>query len=101
MKILLSGPGTGKTTRVKTIIKAEYPEALVQVISFTNATINDLTGSFKGFNNVDCATLHSYALKINHLPELHILNELEKKLLETLSDKIEIPFNTLCDLLNC
>lgn len=101
MKILLSGPGTGKTTKVKTIIKNDYPEALVQVISFTNATINDLTESFKGFLNVKCSTLHSYALKINHLPELHILNDLETKLLNSLSQKIEIPFLTLCDLLKC
>lgn len=101
MKILLSGPGTGKTTKVKTIIKSDYPEASVQVISFTNATINDLTDSFKTFSNVKCATLHSYALKINHLPELHILNDLETKLLNALSQKTDIPFLTICDLLKC
>ncbi len=101
MKILLSGPGTGKTTKVKTIIKKDYPEALVQVISFTNATINDLTESFKTFDNVKCSTLHSFALKINHLPELHILNDLETKLLNNLEQKIGIPFLTICDLLKC
>jgi DNA helicase-2/ATP-dependent DNA helicase PcrA len=101
MKILLSGPGTGKTTKVKTIIKNDYPDATVQVISFTNATINDLSESFKAFTNIKCSTLHSYALKINHLPELHILNDLETKILNSLSQKIEIPFLTLCDLLKC
>lgn len=101
MKILLSGPGTGKTTKVKTIIKQDYTEASVQVISFTNATINDLTESFKTFSNVKCSTLHSYALRINHLPELHILNEIETKLINLLSQKTEIPFLTLCDLLKC
>ncbi|MBU1086079.1 MAG: AAA family ATPase [Candidatus Omnitrophica bacterium] len=76
MKMLLAGPGTGKTTRVKSIIRNDYPNAEnVLVLSFTNATINDLKESFKDFDNVSCYTLHSYALKINHLPNLHVLQD--------------------------
>lgn len=101
MKILVAGPGTGKTTRVKEIINNGYESSNVQVLSFTNATVNDLTDSFKDYSNVSCSTLHSYALKINHLPELHILDDSEIKTLKKLSEKLEIDFDTICSLLQC
>ena len=66
MKILLAGPGTGKTTKVKKIISEEYPKAeKINVLSFTNATVNDLTESFNQNPKVACSTLQSFALKLN------------------------------------
>lgn len=102
MKILLAGPGTGKTTKIKSIIDTEYAgTSRIKVISFTNATINDLTESFNGYTNVSCSTLHSFALGLNHLPELHILIPEEEKILEYLSHKIDIPLLTIYELLKC
>ena len=94
MKILLAGPGTGKTTRVKSIIAEDYPRAeKIKVISFTNATVKDLLESFNQNPNVSCSTLHSFALKLNHLPELHIIdNKIENKIILSLSKKLEIDF---------
>jgi superfamily I DNA/RNA helicase len=64
MKILLAGPGTGKTTKIKQIIVDEFPNAeKIKVISFTNATVNDLAESFSQNQSVSCSTLHSFALK--------------------------------------
>lgn len=103
MKILLAGPGTGKTTKVKKIISEDFPEAeKINVISFTNATVNDLTNSFNENPKVSCSTLHSFALKFNHLPELHIIdNKGEFKILSALSNKLEIDFSTLCEFVKC
>lgn len=101
--MLLAGPGTGKTTKVKSIIREDYPDAKnVLVLSFTNATINDLKGSFKDFNNVSCYTLHSYALKINHLPNLHVLQDPDElPIIRKLSEKINISFDDVCVFLRC
>ena len=103
MKILLAGPGTGKTTKIKKLIATDYSEVeKIKVISFTNATVKDLTESFADNPKVSCSTLHSFALKLNHLPELHILdNKDESKILLSLSDKLEIDFQTLCEQLKC
>lgn len=103
MKIILAGPGTGKTTKVKSIIRNDYSDANnILVLSFTNATINDLKSSFSGFENVSCYTLHSYALKINHLPALHVLDDdSETPVIRKYSDKLEINFNELCSFLQC
>jgi DNA helicase-2/ATP-dependent DNA helicase PcrA len=101
MKILLAGPGTGKTTKIKEIINRDFKDKTVQVISFTNATIDDLTASFKSFKNVDCSTLHSYALRLNHLDKAQILHEEEIEILENLSKKTNVKFDTLCRLFDC
>jgi len=102
MKILLAGPGTGKTTKVKEIIENEYAQARnILVLSFTNATINDLKGSFRDFENVNCYTLHGYALKINHLPTLHVLNNFETQIIQTYASKLKNNFDELCVFLKC
>lgn len=103
MNILLAGPGTGKTTKVKSIIREQFADAEnILVLSFTNATVSDLRASFAENRNVKCYTLHSYALKINHLPELHVLDSsTETPILKRYSEKLEIPFRTLTGLLGC
>lgn len=103
MKLLLAGPGTGKTTKVKSIIAQDFPDAKkINVISFTNATVIDLIESFNQNPNIICSTLHSFALKPNHLPELHIIdNKIEFKILLSLSNKLEIYFSTFCEFVKC
>ena len=66
MKILLASPGTGKTTKVKDLVRNDYSGSEILVLSFTNATVNDLKSSLADIKNVSCYTLHSYALRINH-----------------------------------
>lgn len=101
MKILLSGPGTGKTSKIQEMIHQEYDDAEnILVLSFTNATVNDLTESFKDWPNVSCYTLHSYALKINHLIDFHILdNEAELPIIKKIVDKIDIEYSELSRML--
>ena len=103
MKVLLAGPGTGKTCKVKDLIKENYTDSKkILVLSFTNATVNDLKSSFKDWDNVSCYTLHSYALLINHLKDSHVLESMmEVPILEKMSADIEIDFDTLCLLLKC
>ena len=99
----MAGPGTGKTTKVKSIIKEKYADVNnILVLSFTNATVDDLRERFSDNTRVKCFTLHSYALIINHLPTLHVLdNKKEIPILEKYAKKLEIPFNTLTQLLSC
>ncbi len=102
MKILLAGPGTGKTTKIKKLIDKDYKDSKrILVISFTNATVNDLMHSFKDYKNVDCYTLHSYSLKINHLLNYHILAPEESKIIEKYAKKLNQNIDELFDLLKC
>lgn len=102
MKVLLAGPGTGKTTNIRGIIDHEYSEAKsILVLSFTNATVNDLNDSFATYDNVRSRTLHSYALSINPINNFHILHQTEIRFLEKLSNQIEVDFNTICEQLKC
>ena len=99
MKVLLAGPGTGKTCKVKDLIKENYTDSKkILVLSFTNATVNDLKSSFKDWDNVSCYTLHSYALLINHLKDFHVLESMiEVPILEKMSADIEIDFDTVSE----
>jgi DNA helicase II / ATP-dependent DNA helicase PcrA len=103
MKILLAGPGTGKTTKIKSLIKEDYSDAKnILVLSFTNATVNDLTQSFEGFSTVKCYTLHSYALIINHLSDIQILDDNNETLLVSrFSEKHSFEFKDVCYFLQC
>ena len=103
MKILLAGPGTGKTSRVKEIIATDYPAAeRILVLSFTKATVRDLTSSFADHPNVECFTLHGYALKINHLKNRYILDgRREEYVLSDLAAAIDIDFSFFCEQLDC
>ncbi len=105
MKLLLAGPGTGKTTKIKEIINSKSEKDRVLVISFTNATVQDLLADFRkdeiNIEEKDCSTLHKYALRINHQKKLHILNEFEKKILEFYAKKFNSNFDDLCRTLGC
>jgi len=103
MKILLAGPGTGKTTKVKELVRNDYSGANnILVLSFTNATVNDLKKSLSTIKNVSCYTLHSYALKINPLPSLHVLDaSSETSIIEKYAEKLNIEFDDLCSSIGC
>lgn len=103
MKILLAGPGTGKTTRIKEIIKSEGDGSRFLIISFTNATVNDLQQSLKEQNisEKNCMTLHKFAVKYNHDKQRVILSPTEELILKKISEKLEIDFDTYCDSLTC
>jgi superfamily I DNA/RNA helicase len=59
MKVLLAGPGTGKTTNIQKIIAEKPDPSRILVISFTNATVEDLKKSLvpAGVNVECCKTL--------------------------------------------
>jgi DNA helicase-2/ATP-dependent DNA helicase PcrA len=105
MKLLLAGPGTGKTTRIKELLHDETNLDKVLILSFTNATIQDLLQSFIE-ENIDvteknCLTLHKYAARINHQKNKQVLNEVEKKILVSYSQKFDVCFDDLCKLFSC
>ncbi|MCH7928863.1 MAG: ATP-dependent helicase [Candidatus Dadabacteria bacterium] len=103
MKLLLAGPGTGKTTKVKSIIDVGFSSSQnILVLSFTNATVTDLRSSFRDYSNVSCYTLHSYALKINHLRNFYVLSSRdEEKIIRSHSKKMAITFDEFCSLIHC
>lgn len=103
MKILLAGPGTGKTTNIKKII-AKYgngPKFLV--LSFTNATVKDLQSNLadQGITDSNCMTLHKFAIKYNHDHERHVLLQREIQELKQIVKGTKIDFEELCNSLKC
>lgn len=103
MKILLAGPGTGKTTKIKSIIREKGDGLNVLILSFTNATVKDLLESLSdiGVSNNNCMTLHKFAVKYNHDRSRHILIPKEVEVLEKISKGSGIDFFDLCNFLNC
>lgn len=103
MKVLLAGPGTGKTTRIKEIVDTGFADAgRILVLSFTNATVHDLRASFTEYAAVECYTLHSYALKINHLKDYYVLDsKREAPTLGKLAEDLEVDFGFVCSLMRC
>ena len=105
MKLLLAGPGTGKTTKVKEFISSCSDPSKVLVLSFTNATIEDLLESFReagiAVNEKNCMTLHRYALRLNYQKNLHILDGNEEKILTSYSKGFKVGFGDLCRTLEC
>lgn len=102
MKILLAGPGTGKTTNIQKIIQKEKNLDGVLVISFTNATVEDLKQSLTriGLKEENCMTLHKFAVKYNHDKSRHVLDTLEIDELSQISKQTSIGFVELCDFLS-
>lgn len=103
MKILLAGPGTGKTTKIKEIVRQHGDGSKVLVLSFTNATVNDLQDSLSEFkiSEENCMTLHKFALKFSHSSERHILLPAEIAIIMQISKQTKIDFNRLTDHLSC
>lgn len=103
MKILLAGPGTGKTRKIKSIITGAEEASKVLVLSFTNATVDDLQKKLSktGITNDNCMTLHKFSVKYNHDKSRHILVTLEEKELDKISKRINVDFEFLCNFLNC
>jgi len=102
MKILLAGPGTGKTTNIKNIIQEKGSLDSVLVISFTNATVEDLKQSLTpiGLSVENCMTLHKFAVKYNHDRSRHVLEVMETDELSKIAKATDIGFNELCDFLS-
>ena len=107
VKMLLAGPGTSKTTKIKEIVKNKLktqPDSKILVLSFTNATVNDLLSELSeiGINSKNCMTLHSFALQINHLKNEYILApESEEKIIKEISELLNLDFVQVCKLLEC
>lgn len=103
MKILLAGPGTGKTASIKKIIKSHGNGSKFLILSFTNATIKDLLEKLKdiGVTDANCMTLHKFAVKFNHDKSRHVLLKKEVEELKTISKGTRIEFGKLCDSLSC
>lgn len=102
MKILLAGPGTGKTTNIQKIIEDKGELNDVLVLSFTNATVEDLKTSLTpiGLPTDNCMTLHKFALKYNHDNTRHILDTIEAIELRKIAKATQINFDNLCDFLS-
>ncbi|OGS47179.1 MAG: hypothetical protein A2539_04975 [Elusimicrobia bacterium RIFOXYD2_FULL_34_15] len=103
MKILLAGPGTGKTTNIRNIIASHGNGSKFLVLSFTNATVKNLQKNLKSYciSENNCMTLHKFAVKYNHDKSRHILLRIEEEELKKISNGIKIEFNKLCDFLSC
>ena len=102
MKLLLAGPGTGKTTKIQTLIDDFSKIDKILIMSFTNATVNDLLKdlSAKGVTGNNCMTLHKFAIKYNHDNSRHVLLPEEEKILNNIAKRINLEFDALCDQLN-
>ncbi len=102
MKILLAGPGTGKTTKIKTLIDEFEGGDSCLILSFTNATVNDLLRELasKGISEGNCMTLHKFAVKYNHDISRHILFIEEESILHQVAKQTDIDFLKLCDSLH-
>lgn len=102
MKILLAGPGTGKTTSISKIIQSKKDISTVLIISFTNATVEDLKKSLSsiGLPIENSMTLHKFAVKYNHDKSRHVLDLIEEGELKKIAKATGIIFNNLCDFLS-
>lgn len=103
MKILLAGPGTGKTTNIKNIITAHGDGSRFLVLSFTNATVHELQKSLKDqqVTESNCMSLHKFAVKYNHDKHRHVLLPIEENELRKIAIGANIAFDLLCDFLSC
>jgi DNA helicase-2/ATP-dependent DNA helicase PcrA len=102
MKILLAGPGTGKTTKIKNLIDNFSEKGKILIMSFTNATVDDLLKELspKGIMEKNCMTLHKFAVKYNHDSSRHVLLPEEEIILKKIAKKLELSFDSICDQLN-
>jgi len=103
MKILVAGPGTGKTVGIDRIISDNGGGSRFLILSFTNATVNDLQKKLtkQKITSKNCMTLHKFAMKYNHDKTRHLLLPKEVDELKTISKGTGIDFGNLCDFLAC
>lgn len=105
MNVLLAGPGTGKTTNIKKIIETHGNGSRFLILSFTNATVNDLLVNLKDFSvtTKNCMTLHKFTLLFNPDNSRHILLPSEEKILKTISKSkhVGIELSNLYRFLKC
>lgn len=103
MKILLAGPGTGKTTKIKEILSKKAANSSVLILSFTNTTVNDLQKKLAdiGISSKNCMTLHKFAVKYNHDNSRHVLLDIEFQTLKQIAKQTTITLEALCDFLFC
>lgn len=106
IKILLAGPGTGKTAKIsREFIKQRENTKKILILSFTNATINDLLTFFEEnkieINGDNCMTLSKFSLRINPSKDLHVFNDREKNIIEKYAKELGIDFEVICKLLGC
>jgi len=103
MKILLAGPGTGKTSKIKSLVQGKGDGTNVLILSFTNATVDDLLKKLAdtGVTEKNCMTLHKFAVKFNHDKSRHVLLNKEIEELEQIAKSTAIAFDDLCDFLTC
>lgn len=103
MKILLAWPWTWKTTKVKTLISNNWNWSNFLVISFTNATVNDLQQELIDYwiTEKNCMTLHKFAVKYNHNNDNHVLDLNEIKIIKQIEKQTSIWFKDLCKFLKC
>lgn len=102
MKILLAGPGTGKTTKIRELVGQFGGGGQCLILSFTNATVNDLLNSLSsvGVSEGNCMTLHKFAVKYNHDVSRHILFLEEELILKQTAKQTSISFLDICDYLH-
>lgn len=104
MKMLLAGPGTGKTSWIKDIVRTNAEREFL-VLSFTNATISGLLDDFAAdkahINKGNCMTLHAYALRVvGHSTEC-ILNETDEAIAKKCAKKYEMTLEDFCRVFEC
>lgn len=101
MKVLLAGPGTGKTAKIEEIVQKRKSGKDVLVISFTNATVEELKNKLGkvGVDDTNCMTLHKFAVKYNHDSSRHVLAQFEERLIKKISKNTEMSFDGICDFI--
>src|SRR3989338_1079971 len=105
IKILVAGPGTGKTTKfIELISQFKTPDNLL-VISFTNTTVNQLRKDIKKGGIIipeeKCTTLHRLALRIASPGKQYILTDKELGIVMNDAKRLDQEYEKICEKLNC
>ena len=104
IKILVAGPGTGKTTKfIELISQFKTPDNLL-VISFTNTTVNQLRKDIKKGGIIipeeKCTTLHRLALRIASPGKQYILTDKELGIVMNDAKRLDQEYEKICEKLN-
>lgn len=104
--VLVAGPGTGKTSKIVEKVKTIKDLDSIMVISFTNATVNDLRKKIKDKAGIDipelkCSTLHRLALRLASPTRQYVLTEGELSMVQRDAKVTGTNYEKLCEKLNC